>query len=468
MLNWPIGVLSPVSLFFLLSLLIPVAIHLFNKSRGKLVHFGSIALLKRIRRSQARQIRLLQRLLLLCRLLLILLCVLLLAQLFVGKGQNKTEHILVTPDWLDHADSKEKNALAKVMSNQTVVLLTTAKKQRSLSAEQVRRWQKLPLTPKKASDTWLMVSHYMQQLSGEHKITVYSTNKSDQFMGKVSSFAYPLDWQIKNIPLDPLTTITDTVNLLVVFDSSHTAGLAYLKAAINLLKKQRTPNLTVRYGDHNSNIDQANWIFWLSDHQLNNDLLTYVNQGGHLLLDAQGLGQLSQWQVERGRHLLTPIKGKRLGLNVIDTRLTKLALSQVQSLWPALRVDKSALLTSSAYGKGTILRFNSRFDRHWNDLVLQAQFPQVLLSVLFLGTEQAWQQQQGRLSEAQINNVLTEPFNSELKDQTQADRKPRVLARWLIALIVLLWFIERVLSELTGSRALKQVSSAKQEQGQGV
>ena len=114
------SLMTPMALWSLLALGIPVLIHLFNRSRGKLVRIGHIDLIRKARRLQVTEIKLEQWLLLLLRLAIFMLAALILAGLArQGLDSSDSPAIYVTPTWLRTATSAQVNDLLTSENHQS-------------------------------------------------------------------------------------------------------------------------------------------------------------------------------------------------------------------------------------------------------------------------------------------------------------------------------------------------------------
>ncbi len=111
-------------------------------------------------------------------------------------------------------------------------------------------------------------------------------------------------------------------------------------------------------------------------------------------------------------------------------------------------------------GRGTKLIADARYSQnenatnlvYWNELAIQLQFPQILLSFLLADSIQNYQMQQ-RLTLEQINGdkAADERNRSQLLPFAEQFKDPLV-DKLLILLLVLFWSIERILSEVKKSR----------------
>ena len=96
--------LTPSAWWALLTLVIPLLIHLFNRSRGRLVHIGHIDLIRQARKAHVTEVKLAQWLLLLLRLSIFTLAALILLGLAKpGLSSSDTVTIYLAPAWLKTA-----------------------------------------------------------------------------------------------------------------------------------------------------------------------------------------------------------------------------------------------------------------------------------------------------------------------------------------------------------------------------
>ncbi|MCJ8269199.1 MAG: BatA domain-containing protein, partial [Psychrosphaera sp.] len=100
-----LGVVSAVALVGLISLVIPILIHLFNPGKGRLVWVGNINLVRLTKKNAVTERRISRWLLLLLRLLIFTLITLLLAQTYFKGDVSFGEKTItiVSPQWLEQA-----------------------------------------------------------------------------------------------------------------------------------------------------------------------------------------------------------------------------------------------------------------------------------------------------------------------------------------------------------------------------
>lgn len=241
---------SPLALWGLLTLLIPVAIHLLSKSRAKIIPFAHLALITVKTSPRLRQLRITQWLLLLLRILLLLIATLILAQLGWQTSQSSNnQHILLSQDWLNHASDVEITQLVQQQPDANFTLL--GQPNLLLTKQQIKQWQQpnSPTTAKpNALNLWEKVDQYAAQLPAQTLITVYSTNRLSQFLGNKLSTANKINWQIKQLPINDIEG-ANQASVLVFFDEASTPTLPYIKAAFDALNSNQQINLTVQYRD---------------------------------------------------------------------------------------------------------------------------------------------------------------------------------------------------------------------------
>jgi len=390
---------SPWMLFALLSLIVPLVIHLLSKSKGKLIPIGNIKLIQLSKPVRMNEVRLVERLLLLCRLLLLFFSVLLLAQLYYDDRENNVAnregHILVTKDWLNHANASDLNQLALKAKVGTVYLLST--KNERLTNEKILFWKDNQL--QEQQNTWILVSNYIKTLPNSVKVTVYSTNRLSQFIGDKVHLPDHISWLIKKLPADELTTSINelsskAISVLIIGDEDSKEEISYVNAALSILKENKLKNLTFTFQDDNYfRYDSTNnqtikyesfdWIFYLSSAPVPASILEEVNKGTKLIADT------SHSENNNTTHLV-----------------------------------------------------------RWSELATHLQFPQVLLSLLLDESLQNYQLQQ-QLTNEQIKSQLVN--NAEVSSAPllfSAQFKNPFIDKLLILLLVIFWAIERVLSEI--------------------
>jgi hypothetical protein len=244
MLNMPFALENPLAILGLLSLLIPLGIHLLSKARPRIVAFAHIAFIKVKTSPRLRQLRLTQLVLLALRLFMFLLATLILAQVYSqNSNQQVNSHVLVTEDWLNHATEEEKQALTNQVNDSNLVLLST--KNRNINKMELAQWptnnQQIPTL-----NTWTKVADYLAEQSADSAISVYTTNSLKQFIGKQIPLPEQVKWHVKEIPVEDITK-PYTASIKVLYDDSSLTLLVYLRAAFEAINTHNNLNISVNY-----------------------------------------------------------------------------------------------------------------------------------------------------------------------------------------------------------------------------
>ena len=273
MLTMPFIVETPSALLGLFSLLIPLVIHLLSKARPRIIAFAHIAFIKVKTSPKLRQLRLTQFILLALRLLILLLATLILAQMYWQDSKpDLNSHILLTEDWLNHATNTEKQRLIAQLGDSNLVLLST--KNRNIDKTDIAQWPTNHLqTP--ALNIWSKVADYLASQSSESAISVYTTNRLKQFIGKQIPLAKQVKWHVKEVPIE---NITDpySANITVIVDDASSILVVYLRAAFEAINSHKNLNINVNYISYEELIKESvyspseNITINLSEHDFDN------------------------------------------------------------------------------------------------------------------------------------------------------------------------------------------------------
>jgi len=464
--SWSIQ--SPSLLYALLGLLVPLIIHLFSKSKGRLVPIGNIKFIQTGKPVRMREVRLVERLLLLCRLLVLLFSILIVAKLlFNGQTNQPNNTVLITLDWLNETDQQEKRQLIADEQGSDFYLLSKIISEESFSAnkrlsdQDILLWQspRTSSTGNNENNIWALLSNFEKSLpvkrdieradtektmTEKTELTVYSTNRMAEFSGEKVKLSSRINWQIKqlsNMPVEAFQMIKQgEISVAIITDADRQQDLIYVRAALNILKLAKLSNLNVVHFDDiltyqniykDSNTDSSQnklpqWIFYLSSSPVPESILAQVKQGTQLIVDAKesDLQQIKgkssalsttspkqKWQVESAKHNLSFIKGFLYGVPALPRYDTLYENFNFQVLWKAITVNNTVeknLLIEYRSGAGKIIALHSRFNPNWNDLVIQPQFPHFILSLFLSEQLERAMQQQGQLTSSQISETISE------------------------------------------------------------
>ncbi len=246
-----LGVISIVALVGLISLAIPVLIHLFNPGKGRLVWVGNINLVRLAKQNAVTERRISRWLLLLLRLLIFTLITLLLAQIYF-KGDisigNKTV-VVVSPQWLEQVSEAQK---------QTVLA----------SGDQV-------IQLKGKFSHWSELAQLDQQQSNNAIFEVYTTDSLVGFQSATKAqFNHNINWHTLGGKAEQVTEIKKLVVVYSEQDNQH------VLAALETIKTHRLPGLEITR-QMTKDSQTADWIIRLDEAPLSNQIKTLITAGGH-------------------------------------------------------------------------------------------------------------------------------------------------------------------------------------------
>ena len=270
------SVQSPWAFTALLAVIVPLVLHLINKSQAKEVKFANIALIAALKPKSMREFRLNEFWLLLLRIVLLVVSVLLLANIINRQAIISDEEVqVVTTDWLNESNDRQRQQLATSSANKKTYLLAGSNKR--LSASEIFAWPtKAKLTKNSDSkaltnkankeepelgrteisttqyeNTLQQLSYFSEMLSEKTKITAFVTDRANQYQlnNETSNIALDnsIDWQILTIAESHYNQYNAPINVLIIYDQDRSADIKYFQQALALLKQQTAPNLTFSY-----------------------------------------------------------------------------------------------------------------------------------------------------------------------------------------------------------------------------
>jgi hypothetical protein len=246
MFDMPFILQSPLAVLGLLSLLIPLGIHLLSKAQPRVIAFAHIAFIQVKTSPVLRQLRLTQLILLGLRMCILLIATLILAQLYWQHESNSAKqqsHVLLTEDWLNHSTDAEKQILMDQAHDANLVLLGI--KNRNINTTELAQWstntQQTPVL-----NIWSKVANYITQLSANEMVTVYTTNRLKQFIGAKIALPERVKWYVKTVPVANVTQ-QYSANIKVIYDASSEPLLVYIRAAFEAINTHEYLNIKATY-----------------------------------------------------------------------------------------------------------------------------------------------------------------------------------------------------------------------------
>ena len=270
------SVQSPWAFTALLAVIVPLVLHLINKSQAKEVKFANIALIAALKPKSMREFRLNEFWLLLLRIVLLVVSVLLLANIINRQALISDEAVqVVTTDWLNESNDRQRQQLATSSADTKTYLLADNNKR--LSASEILAWPIKAKLTKKSDGTALtnkankeepelgrteisttqyentlqQLSYFSETLSEKTKITAFVTDRANQYQlnNETSNIALDnsIDWQILTIAESHYNQYNAPINVLIIYDQDRAVDIKYFQQALALLKQQTAPNLTFSY-----------------------------------------------------------------------------------------------------------------------------------------------------------------------------------------------------------------------------
>lgn len=429
---------NPLASLGLLSLLIPILIHLFNPNRGKTVLIGNLYLIEKVKNTKVTEVKIRQWLLLVTRIIFLTTLTLLLIDLLFPKiySTKKGQSVFVTNAWLMHATKQEKDKLLAKKNEQKIYLMQPG-------FTRVEDFSNLKSsTPYPYSlDSLIIEAHTKQLLTSKNQVYFSSNNdflaeyRNSLFLNHHPDILF--EWiKLENEPNDSKLT-----NQIEVYHSAdRTSDFKLLKTALDLIV-QANAQLTISYhllpeNNDSQLIQQLNngtledsrykLYFWLSSLELPQVLMRKIEHGSVLIRDSQPPLMNDK---------LTNISIADLGFNIYHPLPS---LNAIESI-PVWNTHQGILLSYKPAGKGRLLQFNSRFNDNWNNLADGT----TLLDLV------------GKLLEFSPANNHHQVVNSSLKNHSERSRiktkstsiNYQSYRNITILILAILWLLERFLAE---------------------
>jgi hypothetical protein len=480
-------VLHPIWFFALSAISIPVAIHLWNVRKGKTLKIGSIALITAASQKRSLNRRLNDVLLLLLRCFLLILVVFTLAAPLLLRNSNTSKTkgwVLIPMESMKEAYQKFKpkvdslnkagfefhyfdNGFARADVNK--VLADTAHYQNS------------------SADYWSLIQQLDSQVPPSLPVYVFTSNGTSHFAGGKPEVSLNLHWQTytaadsisrwiakawltnsgdiqivegssnprgtsyKNYSIrsgDQSTkyvvnsdsaklsiglknsngrvAVDTSTRRLVIYADKNSPDVGYLKAALGAIIQFTKHRATIRqYSDASQIPSQRNWLFWLSDKPLNQQLQydnLFVYENGKINRGNSAIeAETSDQKIELYKSITTNDKGFAIWKDGFGNPVLDLEPRSGRNLY----------------------HFYSRFDPAWSDLVWSNEFPKMLLK-LIVGPVTAPDAKYDKriLSNEQIMPVITNAGSISVGNITDHIH----LSRYLWLLLAVTFFAERWLS----------------------
>lgn len=516
---------NPLALTALALLAVPIAIHLLSKGRITQVKFANINLLRVVKPKKMRHIMLTEPFLLLLRLLLLTVSILMLAQVFYLNSMIVADKItLVTAQWLNNSNDTEKQALLTKSVDSPIYMLSRDSVKLSKDEVlnwQKQQAQNSPkethITQNKFQDISLNLYYFLQKVKNGATINIFTSDKAINFSSVAIEQKYNVHWHTKNITKPADINSKMSQNILIVYDQDRAADIKYFQQALSAISRLSdhkfsqlsflNNNLTDNQQYQNSLAKRPTWIFYFSSIKPDESIMQAVKNGSYIFVDAklahENLMSLAMISLDKDNNKFLPANitfyQRARPLNILESLLNGSENIVTQALW---QYQESQLVNSPMLTKSTIswraahdelasetdvYQFYSRFSPSWSTLLASTHFPVFLQNLLLADSQRQVLAQQYRLSEKIINlqighgnlglneNKLTYDLAEETPPEShqiadfanlafnvgQQQRASTHFTQLLAILLILLWLLERVVSEalLKNSQQFKQVDN---------
>ena len=438
-----LSVLTPAAWWALLTLAIPLLIHLFSRSRGRLVRIGHIDLIRKARQLQVTEVKLTQWLLLLMRLAIFALASLILVGLATkGLDSSDTPTIYVTQGWLHNSTGEDIDSLlsdADLESGGRMYLLQPGFP--AADREQLITGKQQPLTGAgDYTNVWALLSERLSLENHRGRVIVYATDYMLQYGSRRPTLPRDVEWRVRQ-PGQSLRNDNEAPRVLITHDADRAADAELIISVLAVLKEHRLPGLlwermeSSRAGEASVEPD---WLIHLGSDTLNAAQIEAHGWPSVVLTDAGGdnAEDTSQF-VSLPFYPFTSFRVDRLTRHTSDDPQDPV-MAGANVLMTSF--DGSPLLQVLQFGPTRLMQFNSRLNPGWNSLTRQPEFPELLLQLLSGNTRETLRFSDARINTANLPGKTNEPVSD-------IPLPHRSLQGFLAILLALMWVSERWLSE---------------------
>lgn len=420
--------LNPGAGLAFLTLLIPILIHLFNRSPGLRVVVGSIELIKRAKARRVTEIKLMQYILLLVRLIIFSLLALILMDLASRaffKAADNTAY--VSPAWIAEAGDNEIIELQRQHANSEIFLLDDELSPLTDTAVEAIKADGTSNQLSGRSGATLVAA--LTERKHSTNTHVYITNLSGEYAGSVPG-DLPLVWHIKE-SLPTADTPKTSLALTIFSNPDSMADAALIERTVLALNRHRNVDIRLSLVPSDTatvnDTDGADWGIWLSPEPLPEKLLNATGSTRFISLGATRPSGLT-----RGRADIYPFTH-------IETRHLALGAEGAEVLWAT---DAGKPILARQVSSGTeVYQLLTSFTG--SNLGTAPDFADLLLELLAspVGFDRAFKEAPVIIAR---DPAATAPhFNYPQVPRTN----------WLVLILIVFWVLERWLSERAGRNA---------------
>ncbi len=377
--------LYPLGLAALLALTVPLVIHLLSRKPGKTVKVGSIRLLESSESRRLKSLRLTDAPLLLLRALLLAALALLLAQPVWIEKKNDAQlkpsgWILIAPELLGRAPDRQAEHFVDSLLSLGNELHLLAADFPSLKMTSGGSLGDLEADSSEPLHLWSLLREIDAILPANAPLWVFAPDRLALIRGERPTLKRPVQLRlIENKPADDrfeFPANVDSIAITILYDPQRQEEARYVQTGLEAVAEFGRMPVTITaqpLAEGSEPIRYGDWIFRLSARPIPQDLLKQIEQQGACLLS-----DAATQEYERVESVIL-MDGQSSGA---PPHLERRAAAK--KIGAALWTDGfgEPLLECASIGKGRHYFFHSRFNPAWNELVLDAKFPEWLFSLL--------------------------------------------------------------------------------------
>lgn len=369
-------------------------------------------------------------------------------------------------------------------------------------------------------NTYLDLYYFTNAFSEKTTFDLFVTDSAKQFPESEITLAHDIKWHIKNTNVGNHNSegaesgnkntgnknqFHDSLTVVIVYDDDRAEDVKYFQQALNAINRISAPKLSQQLFlnnalENNALYHQAisskqDWIFYLSSAIPDNTMLDALKAGSNIFVDAENakVNLLSSSVVELNNNhaKFSPANimfyQRAKPLNILQYLPANSYVSSDESLWEfydqntevkplllrselvfdhALEQVISDSSNNTSIKTSHLYQLFSRFSPSWSNLLTTKQFPLLLQNILFEHWQAAKADEEYRLTQSQIilnqqlkNNDLA-AFDSLVSVTNQHKNMSSSWLNILICLLLTLWLVERLVSEVTLQRKSKMLTTA--------
>lgn len=369
-------------------------------------------------------------------------------------------------------------------------------------------------------NTYLDLYYFTNAFNAKTTFDLFVTDSAKQFPEREITLAHDIKWHIKNTHIgnhnsegaesgnknaDNKNQYHDSLTVVIVYDDDRAEDIKYFQQALSAINRLSAPKLSQQLFlnnalENNALYHQAvssgpNWIFYLSSAIPDNTMLDALKAGSNIFVDAENskVNLLSSSVVELNNNnaKFSPANlmfyQRAKPLNILQYLPANSYVSSDDNLWKfydqntevkplllrselvfdhALEQVISDSSNNASAKTSHLYQLFSRFSPSWSNLLTTKQFPLLLQNILFEHWQEAKADEEYRLTQSQIilnqelkNNDLA-AFESLVSVTNQHKNMSSSWLNILICLLLILWLVERLVSEITLQRKSKMLTTA--------